>query len=333
MKKRLIFVICLFVFLTGFIIQNKAVKGLNKEYKNKVVDEHKDNTLNAQKKTKSENEGSRVELLNNDSKNIYYTGKAVVLTYHHISREPFSAITIKPERFEEDLKMLKDSGFNVISLKYLVKGMNGEVKIPNNAVVITFDDGIESFYKYAYPVLKKYKMPAVNFIITSRTEAYAPSPEDFNPLSRDEIREMYDSGLVDIGSHTHNSHDLVYKNAELKTGGKLANKIYNKDRKSFESEESYIKRITEDLKTSREIIKNYTGEESDTLCFPFGHYNSKVVSAGEKVGFNHFVTTVYGNNKENSKSKYILRLRAGEVRITTEQLKKNIIDCANYVKK
>lgn len=56
-------------------------------------------------------------------KNIYYSGKAVVLMYHHISKEPFSSITIKPEKFEADVKMLKNSGFNVISLNQLLLAM------------------------------------------------------------------------------------------------------------------------------------------------------------------------------------------------------------------
>ena len=258
---------------------------------------------------------------------VYYTGKVVVLMYHHISSKPFSSITVKPERFEEDLKMLKDNFFNVVSLRDVIRGMQGEVKYPANAVAITFDDGIESFYKYAYPQLKKYNMPAVNFIITSRNESYSPSENDFNPLSQGEIKEMYKSGLIDIQSHSDNGHDYIVRNEKGDTGGKLAFREYYKSTGKYESLENYNARVVDDLTKSIEVIQKYTGNKPDTLCFPFGHYNSGLTALSQKAGFKYFVTTVSGNNKENSKSIFILRLRAGEAKKTTDNIKQGIINC------
>lgn len=262
-----------------------------------------------------------------------YSKKAVVLTYHHISNKPFSGITITPERFEEDLKMLRDKKFNVISLREMINTVEGSVELPENAVVITFDDGIESFYKYAYPLLKKYNMPVTQFIITARNENYSPSENELNSLSPVEIKEMYGSGLVDIQSHTHNSHEYVYINSELKKGPMLTFKIYNPETNKKESDEEYISRITADLKTSREVIYKYTGVYPDMLCFPFGSYNKKVWDAGKAVGFKYFITTQPGYNKENSKKTAIYRIRSGDAALTTEKLLKNIIDCVNDVKK
>ncbi|MDF2672187.1 MAG: polysaccharide deacetylase [Clostridiales bacterium] len=262
-----------------------------------------------------------------------YSEKAVVLTYHHISNNPFSGITITPERFEEDLKMLRDNNFNVISLRDMICGIEGNVELPENAAVITFDDGIGSFYKYAYPLLMKYNMPAVEFIITARNESYVSSDNDLNPLSPEEINEMFKSGLVDIQSHTHNSHDYIYRNAELKKGPKLTYKIYNTETSTLESDEEYISRITDDLATSREIIYKYTGVYPDMLSFPFGSYNKKVWDVGKAVGFNYFITTHPDYNKENSKSQTIYRIRSGDAVLTSDKLLKNIIDCVNNVKK
>lgn len=262
-----------------------------------------------------------------------YSKKVVVLTYHHISNNPFSGITITPERFEEDLKMLRDNKFNVISLREMISGLEGIVELPENAVVITFDDGIESFYKYAYPLLKKYNMPAIEFIITARNESYVPSDNELNPLSPEEISEMFQSGLVDIQSHTHDSHEYIYRNADLKKGPKLTYKIYNTETNTLESEEEYISRITADLTTSRELIYEYTGVYPDMLSFPFGSYNKKVWNVGKAVGFNYFITTHPDYNKENSKSHTIYRIRSGDVILTSDKLLKNIIDCVNDIKK
>jgi biofilm PGA synthesis lipoprotein PgaB len=258
---------------------------------------------------------------------VYYKGRAVVLTYHHISTEPFSGITIKPERFREDLKMLKDNYFNVISFRDLTEAMDGNIKLPPNAVVITFDDGIESFYKYAFPLLKEYNMPAINFTITSRNESYSASKNDFNPLSPNEIREMYKSGIIDIGSHSHEGHDYTIKNEKGDKGGILAYRTYDISKGSYETVEAYDKRVVDDLEKSRDYIKSYTDNSTDALCFPFGHYNSNLVELSEKAGFKYFVTTVAGYNKENSKSIYIRRIRSGDAKLTPQDLKNNIISC------
>ncbi|WP_179122171.1 polysaccharide deacetylase family protein [Caloramator quimbayensis] len=264
---------------------------------------------------------------------IYYKDKAVVLTYHHISQNPFTLITIKSERFEKDVKMLIKEGFNVVSIEQLINAMQGKDVLPPNAVVITFDDGLESFYKYAFPVLKKYSVPALMSIITSRTENYKSFKEDIRPLNSVEIKEMYESGLVDIASHTHSSHDFIYINSKLKKGGKLAFKIYDIETKKIETDEEYIKRVTEDLNTSKEIIYKYIGKYPDILCFPFGHYGKRSIDAAKSCGFKYFITTQYGCNTYNSKSIIINRIRAGDNNLTSEKLKDNIIKCAKTVKK
>ncbi len=258
-----------------------------------------------------------------------YSKKAVVLTYHHISKNPFSGITISPERFEEDLIMLKENNFNVISLRDMINAMEGRSELPQNAVVITFDDGIESFYKYAYPLLIKYNMPATEFIITARNESYTPSDKELNPLSPEEIAKMYKSGLIDIQSHTHNSHDYVYFNAELKKGPKLTYRIYDPEKGTMESDEEYIERITEDLKTSSEIIFKYTGVYPDMLCFPYGSYNKRVIGAARDAGFNYFITTEPGYNKEGSNKSIIYRIRSGDAELDSDKLLESIIDCVN----
>lgn len=263
---------------------------------------------------------------------IYYTGKAVVLTYHHISAESLGDISIKPERFQSDLNMLVDQGFNVISLRELLDSMDGKGQLPDNAVVITFDDGIGSFYKYAYPMLKSYNMPATEFLITTRNETYKPSDADMRPLSPAEITEMSGSGLIDFQSHTNNSHEMVYINSELKKGPKLTNRIYDKDTKTYESETDYENRVMEDLTKSSELIYKYTGHYSDTLCFPYGIYNSQVVELAQKCGFKYFVTTIIGANKEDSNKNKILRIRSGDQKLNTDKLFQNIINAGQNKK-
>jgi biofilm PGA synthesis lipoprotein PgaB len=261
------------------------------------------------------------------SSKVYYRGRAVVLTYHHISKNPFSSITIKPERFEADLNMLKSGNFNVISLRDLTSAMEGKAKLPPNAVVITFDDGLESFYEYAFPLLKKYNMPAASFIITARTENWVPSDAELHALGRRQIREMYSSGLIDIQSHSHNSHSYVKINSKGQDGGKLAFRIYDSKSRKLEAPEAYDERADKDLDRSAEIIRQYTDNRPYALCFPFGHYTLHLVDLGKNSGYSCFVTTESGYNKENSGSKLIKRIRSGDSSLNSSKLKTSIINC------
>jgi peptidoglycan/xylan/chitin deacetylase (PgdA/CDA1 family) len=70
-------------------------------------------------------------------------------------------------------------------------------------VIITFDDGRKSVYEKAYPVLKKYDMPATLFVITSM-----PGTDSETYLSWQEIRTLADSGW-EIGGHSHTHPNLT----------------------------------------------------------------------------------------------------------------------------
>ncbi|MCT4595008.1 MAG: polysaccharide deacetylase family protein [Anaeromicrobium sp.] len=257
-----------------------------------------------------------------DNNSIYYRDKAVVLIYHNISNRINNCLSISPNKFESHLKELKNKKFNIIKLRQLLDAMAGKSKLPPNAVVITFDDGIKSFYSYAYPILKKYNMPAVNFIITSTTESIKSSSNKIQFLTPPEIKEMYKSGLVDIQSHTHDNHNLVYIDPYLNKKGSLAHRIYD-EIKGYESEENYIKRIRYDLKKSREIIYKYIGEYPDVLSFPFGHFNNRVINISESCGFKYFITINEGVNQENSNSKIVLRI--GHTFLNADKLIQKII--------
>ncbi|MCX7695170.1 MAG: cell wall-binding repeat-containing protein, partial [Caloramator sp.] len=118
----------------NFYLSNKISNKVSSE-----LEKDKNNTLEKLILKEDLKIVNRDEILN---QKIYYTNKALVLMYHHIDEENYSSITIKPERFEADLKMLKEKGFNIISLRYLLLAIDGQAKLPPNAVVITFDDGL-----------------------------------------------------------------------------------------------------------------------------------------------------------------------------------------------
>ena len=124
------------------------------------------------------------------------------LMYHSIDSEKNKG-GIFIDEFEEHIKWIKDKKtFKMEELKGL------DYTLPPNSILITFDDGYKNNYTLAFPILKKYNMKATIFLNTKfieKDEAY---------LNWDEIREMYESGLIDFQLHTH-SHQLTVKDIEV----------------------------------------------------------------------------------------------------------------------
>ena len=124
------------------------------------------------------------------------------LMYHSVDNEKGKG-GIFVNEFEEHVKWIKDKKtFKMEELKNL------NYTLPKNSILITFDDGYKNNYTLAFPILKKYNMKATIFLNTKfigKDEFY---------LNWDEIKEMYESGLVDFQLHTH-SHQLTIKDISV----------------------------------------------------------------------------------------------------------------------
>ncbi|KRQ87444.1 Poly-beta-1,6-N-acetyl-D-glucosamine N-deacetylase precursor [Caloramator mitchellensis] len=266
---------------------------------------------------------SNLNCVNAKSEKIYYRNKIIVLTYHNVSPQKLTRLTITPERFESDIMLLREKGFNFVSLRQTIDAINGKGKIPANAVLITFDDGLKGFYKHAMPIIKKYRIPTVNFVITSRIKNNAT--KDSISMNTEEIKDVISTGLVEIQSHTHASHDYIYINENLDKRSKLAYRAYDPVKKTIERQNDFENRIYNDLVESRKILKDEFGIESDTLCFPFGHYNKKVIDEAKKAGFKYFVTTERAANVLASKSNKLYRLPAGYSDLSSKEVLNEIL--------
>ncbi|MFZ5968372.1 MAG: polysaccharide deacetylase family protein [Bacillota bacterium] len=112
--------------------------------------------------------------------------------------------------FEKQLKCLEDHKVKILSLEELEYHIYNKIDLPDKSAVITFDDVDESVYKNAYPILKRYNVPFSLFVITGQV-----GNKDFKGLrlsTWDQIKDMYSSGLVSLGLHTHNYHYLDKEN-------------------------------------------------------------------------------------------------------------------------
>lgn len=211
-------------------------------------------------------------------KNISYSYPRVLM-YHMISehlpknQSKFNRLRVKPNEFEKQLIWLKEKGFKSFTLSELVKLEN----IPEKSIVLTFDDGYEDNFANAFPLLKKYNFKATIYIVLNRFENNWAMDKDLNQasgelnsekmLSNEQIKEMLDSGLIEIGSHTLDHVNLPKLTKE-------------------EKEEQVIK--------SKKQIEDIFNIRCESFAYPFGFYDKDSVKIVNEANYTNATTTVNG---------------------------------------
>lgn len=137
--------------------------------------------------------------------------KASILMYHSVGNNGV-LFTVTTEDLEKQLAFLKIKNYNVIRLADLIENLRNKNKIPPKTVVLTFDDAYRDNYFNAFPLLKKYNLPATVFIPTAYVgkEMLNSEGKTIPVMSWQEAKEMEESGLVDFASHSH-SHPMMNK--------------------------------------------------------------------------------------------------------------------------
>jgi len=154
----------------------------------------------------------------------------------------------------------------VISLDELVQGIKNGASFSEKTVVITFDDGFENNFLYAFPVLAKFDIPATIFIVTG----YMGEKEGY--LNWDQIRFMSNNGM-DIGAHTRNNEYLP----SIKDPGSLWDEIAG----------------------SKKDIEENLGTNVMYFCYPIGGFTKDVKDTVRKAGYKGACTTNRGTDRYN----------------------------------
>ncbi len=219
-----------------------------------------------------------------------------VIMYHHISvkASALGKYVVSPDQFRRDLEYIAARGYTAVSAQQLLDFAEKGKALPDKPILITFDDGYESFYTYAYPILKELKMHAVLSIIGKYTDLYSTSDDhnvNYAHVTWDEVKQMSESGLVDIGHHTYDLHSLSSRRGcRIKKG---------------ESDSDYRKMLTADLTGLQKKIKQATGSESPIFAYPFGSYCTQGCECVRQLGFKitlgceERVNTIYPSDSDS----------------------------------
>ena len=193
-----------------------------------------------------------------------YTTKIPILLYHHLAQEGTGNDTISSSRFEEHLAALQSAGYTTVTFQDLQDYVELGQELPEKPVLITFDDGYESNYTLAYPLLQKYQMKATIFPIgvSVGKDTYKDTGVDMIPhFTLEQAAEMEASGLVSIESHGFNIHEVQGRDVEPIRKGILP--------KEGESEEAYVEFLSQDCQAMTELL----GRSPEVLAYPQGIYS------------------------------------------------------------
>lgn len=168
-----------------------------------------------------------------------------VFMYHYVTDDigrswNYAELFVSPEEMEEQLKYIVDNGYQPIWFEDLE-----HIDEYEKPLILTFDDGRLDNYYNLYPLLQKYNVKATFFVVSDYM-LYQPNVCMYPEI----LKELADSGLVSIQSHTK-SHPYL----------------------SGMNEEAQRKEMGE----SKLEITRATGKEPFVLCYPSGSYNNKTL--------------------------------------------------------
>lgn len=128
-----------------------------------------------------------------------------VLLYHRVGAGTGSRVDLSARVFAEQLSELAER-FNVLTLDQALARLDvpsGDHSAPSAGVVLTFDDGTADFAEVALPLLVERHIPVTLYVATGFVEESKRWPDGCLPLSWGALRDILDTSLVTLGSHTH----------------------------------------------------------------------------------------------------------------------------------
>ncbi|MBQ9757225.1 MAG: polysaccharide deacetylase family protein [Clostridia bacterium] len=192
-----------------------------------------------------------------------------VLMYHSVSNGQ-NDVTISPENFRKHLEVMQDNGFTPISVSDMIEFVDNGKELPGKPVCITFDDGYSDNFSNAFPLLEEFGFKATIFIIGSSVgkDTYKDTGFGINAhFDFGQAKEMYESGLVSIQSHSFDMHQWE--------GGENSLSV-RKNVLPFDGENifDYVNAFQNDFKKSKADIEENVGNEVVAFAYPTGRYNA-----------------------------------------------------------
>ena len=228
-----------------------------------------------------------------------------VLSYHEVADRADALVpqyAVTPTNFIRQMDWLRNHGYRFVGVGDVLAAREGRKPLPPRAVLVTFDDGYESVYARAWPVLKLFRIPAVINVVGAWLEEKGTVNFDGKELPRSqllswkELREMSDSGLVEVGSHSYDLHRGIAGNPQGNMQPAGTTRRWLPEGAGYEDDASFRKRVQADLERNSALIRRHIGKPPRVIAWPYGRYNATTRDVAERLGMRIGLTLDDGAN-------------------------------------
>ena len=217
----------------------------------------------------------------NNSKQYSKDEGVVSIMYHRFNESKYPSTNIQIDIFKEHLKLIKDSKFNFVHPKDFEKNFNLPKK--NKEILLTIDDGFESFYNEAWPILQKEKIPFILFISTE--------PVGKNGyMNWSQIKEIEKSNIGVIGHHSH-THEYLIDKSEIE--------------------------FISDIENANNIFLKNLGYIPSLFSYPFGEYSKFMkdyIANNFKISFGQHSGVIDVNKEKFELPRFPINEKYGEIK-------------------
>ncbi len=219
---------------------------------------------------------------------------------------------------------MQQNRWQPISLQQVLDARAGETPLPDNAVLLSWDDGLASIYTMIFPLLKAYRYPGLfaletdwlthvqrgekieyqgedtatakqadqnkqashsgNIVDPDKVTYNGKEMEAKDFVSWAQLREMQASGLVEFATHTNDLHHGILANPQGNVEPAAITRQYFPRLKRYETDQEFHTRIFNDLNTSAAIIEHEVGVRPRAIVWPYGAMNREIETIAIKAG-------------------------------------------------
>ena len=210
-----------------------------------------------------------------------------ILMYHDVSFQHPGKDVVTPEELRADLLWLREAGYHPVTMAQVIAFSDGISPLPPKPIVLSFDDGFTSAYDRVLPLLRELDMPMVLSVIAGSADefsAYAPGKARLAHAAWPLLRELSDSGLVELQNHSYGLHCA-------------AGSGWGCDRLPGEGRGAYGERLAADVLRAQERIWEETGQKCSVFTYPYGRYSAESEELLQELGFRATLTCDFGVNR------------------------------------
>lgn len=229
------------------------------------------------------------------SDNEWAPNQILALAYHDVEdSDPDQAfVSVRTDHLIDQLAWLRENDYQPVSIDQILDASQGKAVLPEKAVLLTFDDGYSSFYTRVFPILKAYQWPAVLAPVGKWLDTPEDQDVDFGGkaversrfLTWQQVKEVSESGLVEIASHTYDLHQGVLGNPQGNEMPAAATRIYDPVTETYEDEAHFQERLQRDVHAITKRLKDVTGKQPRVWVWPYGRADGAALQIALDTGY------------------------------------------------